>query len=204
MTCDRPASDIPGLEHRLVSRFEWGLVTELEPPDVETRIAILRKKKEELNLTLDDEVINYLAEHIRSNIRRLEGALIRAVSYSSLTGRPLNLQTLEYLLRDTLDQEKQEEMTMEEIQKIVADYFDLRMGDMTSTRRPANIAFPRQVAMYLCRQMTRHSLPSIGTAFSRNHATVMHACRTVGDRLKGDAAFRQTMMALQQRISKRP
>ena len=203
MTCDRPASEIPGLEHRLVSRFEWGLVTELEPPDVETRIAILRKKRDELNLNVSEEVINYLAEHIRSNIRRLEGALVRVVSYSSLTGRAMTQDVLEYLLRDTLDQEQQDELTMEEIQKLVADYFDIRMGDMTSTRRPQSIAFPRQVAMYLCREMTKHSLPSIGSAFSRNHATVIHACRLVQDKLKTDPQFRQTMLVIQQRLAKK-
>ncbi|MFH0907412.1 MAG: chromosomal replication initiator protein DnaA [bacterium] len=203
MTCDRPASEIPGLEHRLVSRFEWGLVTELEPPDVETRIAILRKKQEQLNLHLPDEVVNYLAEHIRSNIRRLEGALIRAVSYSSLTGRPLTIDVLEYLLRDTLDQEQENILTVEEIQKVVADYFDLRMGDMTSNRRPRAIAFPRQVAMYLCREMTGQSLPSIGTAFGRNHATIMHGCGVVKERLKADPSFRQSMMVLQQRLAKK-
>ena len=203
LTCDRPASEIPGLEHRLVSRFEWGLVTELETPDVETRIAILRNKQEQLNLNLPEEIINYLAEKIRSNIRRLEGALIRAVSYSSLTGRPLTLEVLEYLLRDTLDQEKQETLTMEEIQKVVADHFDLRLADMTSNRRPQSIAFPRQVAMYFCRELTPHSLPSIGTAFGRNHATVLHACRLVANRLKLDASFRQNMLVLQQRLGKR-
>ena len=203
MTCDRPASDIPGLEHRLVSRFEWGLVTELEQPDVETRIAILRNKQEQLGLNLPEEIINYLAERIRSNIRRLEGALIRAVSYSSLTGRTLTIEVLEYLLRDTLDQEKQEVLTMEEIQKVVADHFDLRLADMTSSRRPQAIAFPRQVAMYFCRELTRHSLPTIGTAFGRNHATVLHACRLVSDRLKQDASFRQNMLVLQQRLAKR-
>lgn len=203
LTCDRPASEIPGLEHRLVSRFEWGLVTELELPDVETRIAILRNKQEQLNLNLPDEIINYLAEKIRSNIRRLEGALIRAVSYSSLTGRPLTIEVLEYLLRDTLDQEKHEVLTMDEIQKIVADHFDLRLADMTSNRRPQSIAFPRQVAMYFCREMTHHSLPTIGTAFGRNHATVLHACRLVANRLKQDAVFRQNMLVLQQRLGKR-
>jgi chromosomal replication initiator protein len=152
---------------------------------------------------VSEEVINFLAERIRANIRRLEGALIRVVSYGSLTGRALTQEVLEYLLRDTLDQETQEELTMEEIQKVVADHFDLRMADMTSNRRPQNIAFPRQVAMFLCREMTRHSLPSIGTAFARNHATVLHAHRLVQDRLKGDPAFRQTVMVLQQRLAKR-
>lgn len=203
LTCDRPASEIPGLEHRLVSRFEWGLVTELELPDLETRIAILRKKQEQLRLNLPDEIINYLAEKIRSNIRRLEGALIRAVSYSSLTGRTLTLEVLEYLLRAMLDQEKQETLTMEEIQKVVADHFDLRMADMTSNRRPKSIAFPRQVAMYFCREMTQNSLPTIGAAFGRNHATVLHAYRLVANRLKQDPMFRQNMLVLQQRLGKR-
>lgn len=203
LTCDRPASVIPGLEHRLVSRFEWGLVTELEQPDVETRIAILRKKQSEMNLAIPDDVINYLAENIRSNMRRLEGALIRAVSYSSLTHKPLTVELAEYLLRDTLDQEKGPSLTMEEIQRVVADFYDLRPSDMTSSRRPQSIAFPRQVAMYLCRQMTSHSLPSIGTAFGRNHATVLHACRQITERIKADGSFRQSLVILQQRLSKR-
>ncbi len=203
LTCDRPASEIPGLEHRLVSRFEWGLVTQLEQPDVETRIAILRRKQEEMNVQLPAEVINYLAEHVRSNIRRLEGALVRAVSYASLTGRTLNVEVVEHLLRDTLDQEKESNLTSEEIQKVVADYFDIRMADMTSNRRPQNIAFPRQVAMYLCRELTDQSLPTIGASFSRNHATVLHACRLVSERLKTDGTFRQNMVVLQQRLSKR-
>ena len=203
LTCDRPASEIPGLEHRLVSRFEWGLVTQLEQPDVETRTAILRRKQEEMNVQLPAEVINYLAENVRSNIRRLEGALVRAVSYASLTGRSLSVEVVEHLLRDTLDQEKECSLTMEEIQKVVADYFDIRMADMTSTRRPQNIAFPRQVAMYLCRELTEQSLPTIGAAFSRNHATVLHAYHLVGNKLKSDVAFRQNMVVLQQRLSKR-
>lgn len=203
MTCDRPASEIPGLEHRLVSRFEWGLVTELELPDVETRIAILRNKQEQLNIKLPDDVLNYLAENIRANIRRLEGALIRVVSFSSLTGKPITMESVEYLLRDTLDQEQQQVLTVEEIQKVVSDYYDIRMGDMTSNRRPQSIAFPRQVAMYLSREMTPHSLPTIGQAFGKNHATVMHACRTVAGKLKTDPAFRQSMVVIQQRLSRK-
>jgi len=203
LTSDRPASEIPSLEHRLVSRFEWGLVTELEAPDVETRIAILRKKAEQLNLSLTDEVLVYVAEHIRSNIRRLEGALIRVASYSSLTGRELTASTLEYLLRDTLDQEQREAPSIESIQRTVAEYYDIRFGDMTSKRRPQAIAFPRQVAMYLCRSLTQHSLPTIGNAFGRNHATVLHACRLVEDRIKGDQAFRQTISVINQRLSQR-
>jgi chromosomal replication initiator protein len=203
LTCDRPASEIPGLEHRLVSRFEWGLVTELELPDVETRIAILRNKQDQLNIKLPDAVLNYLAENIRANIRRLEGALIRVVSYSSLTGKPITMETVEYLLRDTLDQEQQQILTVEEIQKVVSDYYDIRMGDMTSNRRPQAIAFPRQVAMYLSRELTNHSLPAIGQAFGKNHATVMHACRTVGAKIKADPTLRQSVTVLQQRLARR-
>lgn len=200
LTCDRPASEIPGLEHRLVSRFEWGLVVELETPEIETRIAIIRKKAEQLNLDLPSEVLVYLAERIRSNIRRLEGALIRVASYKSLTGKELTSETLEYLLRDTLDQEKSEAPTIEGIQRLVADYFDLRLADMTSKRRPQNIAFPRQVAMYLCRTHTQHSLPSIGNAFGRNHATVIHACKLIEEKMSSDASFRQTVSVLNQKL----
>ena len=204
LTCDRPASEIPGLEKRLVSRFEYGLVTELETPDVETRMAILRKKQEQLNLSLPDEVIAYMAEHIRSNIRRLEGALIRVVSYSSLTGRPISRETVEHLLRSTLDQEQHDALTIEVVQRTVAEYYDIRLGDMTSRQRPQSIALPRQVAMYLCRVMTPHSLPAIGNAFGRNHATVIHACRLVGDKMKNDTAFRQSVSTIRQRLERRP
>ncbi len=203
LTCDRPASEIPGLEHRLVSRFEWGLVTELEPPDVETRIAILRKKQEVLNLHLPNEVLQFLAERIRSNIRRLEGALIRTASYASLTGRELTRASLEYLLRDTLDQEQQEKITIEHIQRTVAEYFDIRLADMSSKRRPQSIAMPRQVAMYLSRQLTQHSYPMIADAFGKNHATVLHACRLITDRMANDPEVRQTITTLQQKIARR-
>jgi chromosomal replication initiator protein len=203
LTSDRPASEIAGLEHRLVTRFMWGLVTELETPDVETRIAILRKKQEQLNLSLPDEAVLYIAEHIRSDIRRLEGALIRATSFTSLTGRDLSIQALESLLRDTLDQEKQEALTIERIQRTVADYYDIRLADMSSNRRPQSIAFPRQVAMYLCRTMTNYSLPAIGDAFARNHATVMHACKLITSCIQKDAEFRHTLSILDQKLSQR-
>lgn len=203
MTCDRPACEIPGLEHRLVSRFEWGLVTELETPDVETRIAILRKKQEQLDIDLADDVLHYLAENIRSNIRRLEGGLIRVASYTSLTGRKLDIEALENLLRDTLDTEQREAVTIEAIQRAVAEYFDIRLGDMTSKRRPQSIAHPRQIAMYLCRTLTQHSLPEIGMGFGRNHATVLHAYRVVGNRIKEDAAARQAVSVLRQRLIQR-
>ncbi|MFH0881141.1 MAG: chromosomal replication initiator protein DnaA [Lentisphaerota bacterium] len=200
LTSDRPASELSGLEPRLVSRFEWGLVTELEMPDVETRIAILRKKEEQLNLQLPDDVIVFMAEHIRSNIRKLEGALIRVASYASLTKKPATMEMVETLLRDTLDQEKHEALTIERVQRAVAEYYDIRLGDMTSKQRPQSIAFPRQVAMYLCRTLTQNSLPSIGNAFGRNHATVLHACKLINDRMKNDSVFRQAVSVLKQRL----
>ena len=203
MTSDRPASEIQGLEQRLVSRFEWGLVTELQPPDLETRIAILRNKQQLGGLTLSDECLQFIARSIRSNIRRLEGALIRGTSFASLTGRSLSVADLENLLRDTIDQEKQEALTFEHIMKAVADHYDVRLVDMTSKRRPAAIALPRQVAMYLCRQMTPASLPEIATAFAKTHATILHACRLVQTRMTSDPDLRQNVSHLTRQLEKK-
>jgi chromosomal replication initiator protein len=203
MTSDRPASEINGLEQRLVSRFEWGLVTELQPPDLETRIAILRNKQQLGGLTLTDECLQFIARSIRSNIRRLEGALIRATSFASLTGRVLTIADLENLLRDTIDQEKQETLTFEHIMKAVADHYDVRLVDMSSKRRPAAIAMPRQVAMYLCRQMTPASLPEIATAFAKTHATILHGCRLIQNRMVNDADLRQTVSHLTRQLEKK-
>jgi chromosomal replication initiator protein len=200
LTSDRPISEISNLQKRLVSRFEWGLVTEMEMADLETRVAILRRKREQLNIRLADEALFFIAEHVRSNIRKLEGSLLRAASYASLMGKPLTNEMLEYLLRDTIEQENQTALTVEGIQRMVAEYYDIRLGDMTSKQRPQNIAFPRQVAMYLCREMTEQSLPSIGNAFGRNHATVLHAHRSVGSKMKTDVGLRQTILSLQQRL----
>ena len=200
MTSDRPVSEIGNLQKRLVSRFEWGLVTEMEMADLETRVAILRRKREQMGIQLPDDSLFFIAEHVRSNIRKLEGSLLRAASYASLTRKPLTTESLEYLLRDTIEQENQTALTIEGIQRMVAEYYDIRLGDMTSKQRPQNIAFPRQVAMYLCREMTEQSLPAIGNAFGRNHATVLHAHRSVGSKMKGDAGLRQTILSLQQRL----
>ena len=200
LTSDRPVSEIGNLQKRLVSRFEWGLGTEMEMADLETRVAILRKQRETLNLHLPDETLFFIAEHVRSNIRKLEGSLLRAASYASLTRKPLTTEALEYLLRDTIEQEKQTALTIEGIQRTVAEYYDIRLGDMTSKQRPQNIAFPRQVAMYLCREMTDQSLPAIGNGFGRNHATVLHAHRTVSEKMKTDTGLRQTILSLQQRL----
>jgi chromosomal replication initiator protein len=186
MTSDRPASEIAGLEQRLVSRFEWGLVTELESPDLETRIAILRHKQAQAKVSIPDDILFFIAQNIRSNIRRLEGALVRTVSYASLTKRPLSIDTVKNLLRDTLEQEKHSEVTFATIQKAVAAQYDIRLSDMSSTDRHRSVAVPRQVAMYLCRRMTNFSYPDIAAAFNKTHATVLHAFRLIENRVKTD------------------
>ncbi len=201
LTCDRPASEIQGLEHRLVSRFEWGLVTDLQPPDVEMRLAILNKKAQIMGVTLPEDILNFLANRIRTNVRRLEGALIRVASYASLTGKKLSIEVVEGLLREILHEEGRLSISIEVIQKKVAEHFDIRLADMTSKRRPENIAFPRQIAMYLSRQMTESSLNTIGEAFGgRDHGTVLHACRLVKDRMEVDANVRQVVHYLEKQL----
>ncbi|MFM1769240.1 MAG: Chromosomal replication initiator protein DnaA [Verrucomicrobiota bacterium] len=201
LTCDRPASEIQNLEQRLVSRFEWGLVTDLQPPDIETRLAILRKKEKSMGVQLPDEILQFLAQRIRTNIRRLEGALVRVTSFSSLTGRRLTLEVVEGLLREVLHEEGRFSLSIEMIQKRVAEHFDIRLADMTSKRRPEHIAFPRQIAMYLSRQMTESSLNTIGEAFGgRDHGTVLHACRLVKDRMQVDSQVRQVVNYLEKQL----
>ncbi len=201
LTCDRPASEIQNLEQRLVSRFEWGLVTDLQPPDVEMRLAILNKKAQIMGVQLPAEILNFLANRIRTNIRRLEGALIRVASYASLTGKKLSVEVVEGLLREVLHEEGRYSVSIEIIQKKVAEHFDIRLADMTSKRRPENIAFPRQIAMFLSRQMTESSLNTIGEAFGgRDHGTVLHACRLVKDRMEVDANVRQVVSYLEKQL----
>jgi chromosomal replication initiator protein len=203
LTCDRPASEIQNLEQRLVSRFEWGLTTDLQPPDVETRMAILRKKEKALGSSLSDEIINFLATRIRTNVRRLEGALIRVASYASLTGQSLTLDVVEGLLREVLLEEGRLSINIDAIQKVVAEHFDIRVADMKSKRRPENIAFPRQIAMFLARQMTQSSLNVVGEAFGgRDHGTVLHACRLVKDRMEVDPAVRQAVQYLERKLQR--
>lgn len=201
LTCDRPANEIQGLEQRLVSRFEWGLVTDMQPPDVETRMAILHKKERMLGVQLPAEIIQFIAERIRSNIRRLEGAFIRVSSFSSLTRKPLTTQVVEELLRDVLHEENKSSVTIDVIQKIVADHYDIRVSDLTGKRRPGNIAFPRQIAMYLSRQLTDSSLNTIGEAFGgRDHGTVLHAVRQVCDRMSIEPSVRQSVSYIESQL----
>src|SRR3984957_44893 len=197
LSSDRPASEIANLEQRLVSRFECGLTTELQPPDIETRLAILRKKAEALHLQVADEVLAFLAQRVRTNIRRLEGALIRVASYQSLSGGEFSHETVEGLLRDILREEARKMLTIDQIQEKVAEHFNIRLADMTSKRRTANITFPRQVAMYLARSLTKASLHQIGDTFGgRNHGTVLHACKAVSARMKKEDQVRQVIVRL--------
>jgi len=203
LTSDRRASEIQKLESRLVSRFEWGLPADIQAPDLETRLAILRTKAQTLNCNLPEPILNFIAQNITRNIRRLEGALLKVSSYSALTSKPLDLATAERLLHDVLMEQAQNILTMETIQKRVADHFQLRMGDMTSRRRPNNIAIPRQIAMYLARTLTKHSLQEIGEAFGgRDHGTVIHACRAVDNMIEQDATTRGSVEFLRSQLSK--
>ncbi|HXN92849.1 MAG TPA: chromosomal replication initiator protein DnaA [Candidatus Acidoferrales bacterium] len=203
LSSDRPASQIANLEQRLVSRFECGLTTEMQPPDIETRMAILRKKAEEFHIELGEDVLAFLAQHVRTNVRRLEGALMRVASYLSLSGREISCETVEQLLRDILREEAKKTVTIDQIQKKVAEQFDVRLADMTSKRRTANIAFPRQVAMYLARRHTKASLHEIGETFGgRDHGTVLHACKTVSVRMKKEDQVRQAIGRLDTQLDR--
>jgi chromosomal replication initiator protein len=203
LSSDRPASQIANLEQRLVSRFECGLTTEMQPPDIETRMAILRKKAEEFHIELGEDVLAFLAQRVRSNVRRLEGALMRIASYLSLSGREISCETVEQLLRDILREEAKKTVTIDQIQKKVAEEFDVRLADMTSKRRTANIAFPRQVAMYLARRHTKASLHEIGETFGgRDHGTVLHACKIVSVRMKKEDQVRQSIVMLDTQLNR--
>ncbi len=180
VSSDRPPKEIPGLEERLISRFAWGLVADVQPPDFETRVAILKKKMERETVTLSDDVVYFIATQIKSNIRELEGALVRVIAYSQLTGVPVNMKVVEEeILKDTLKEEGGN-VTIERIQKSVCDYFQIKLSDLRAKNRSKSIAQPRQVAMYMVRNMTDHSLPEIGAYFGgRGHATVIHACNKI-------------------------
>ncbi len=194
LTCDRPVSELPNLEQRLVSRFEGGLVADLQPPDGAVRLAILRKKAAGIGVEVPGEILEFLADRIRTNIRRLEGALNRVVSYGALIGRKPSLESVESLLREILHEEGRHAISIEVIQKKVAEHFDIRLADMSRRRRPENIVFPRQSAMFFSRQMTARTMNAIGEAFGgRDHGTVLHACKLVQDRMEVDPQVRDVV-----------
>ena len=203
LSSDRRASEIQKIESRLVSRFEWGLPADIQAPDFETRVAILRSKAATLKCDIPEPVITFIAQNVTRNIRRLEGALIRVASHFALFTKPLDVPAAERLLHDMLMEQAQIILTIETIQKRVADHFQIRHSDMTSKRRPNNIAIPRQVAMYLSRTLTKHSLQEIGDAYGgRDHGTVIHACKAVENMMEQDAAMRGSVAFLKTQLSK--
>lgn len=202
VSSDRPPKEIPGLEERLVSRFGWGLVTDIQAPDFETRVAILKKKMERETVVVPDDVLYFIANKIKSNIRELEGALIRVVAYSSLTRQELSLKVAQDVLRDSLKEEEQR-ISIDKIQKIVSDYFGLKISDLRAKTRTRSVAHPRQIAMYLVRNMTPHSLPEIGEYFGgRDHTTVLHACQKMKKDIDSNPKLGRTINELEEMLKK--
>jgi chromosomal replication initiator protein len=193
ITSDCPPRDIPTLEERLRSRFEWGLIADIQPPDLETKVAILKKKAEAENVQLPEDVSLFIAGRVRSNIRELEGSLIRLVAYASLTGRPIDLVMAQDTLKDLMD-DRARIVTMEAIQKVVANHFRIKTIELKSRNNSKHISFPRQVAMYLCKRLTTKSLPAIGGAFGgKHHTTVIHAIRKIEAMRERDKEFARVL-----------
>lgn len=204
LSSDRPPKEIPTLEDRLRSRFEWGLIADIQAPDFETRIAILKKKADVENLNIPNEVMVYIATKIKSNIRELEGALIRIVAYSSLTNSEITVDLASEALKDIISNKQAKNITIESIQDIVASYYNLRIEDFKSQRRTRNVAYPRQIAMYLSRKLTDMSLPKIGEEFGgRDHTTVIHAYEKISENLKSDEALQNAINDLTKKLSQK-
>ncbi|MDI6710816.1 MAG: chromosomal replication initiator protein DnaA [Bacillota bacterium] len=201
ISSDRPPKDIPQLEERLRSRFEWGLISDIQPPDLETRVAILQKKAQGQDVDVPEETLFYIADRIQSNIRELEGAFIRVAAYASLNETEMSPEVVEKVLRDILPAKKPRPITCELIQEVVADYFRLRPEDMRAKKRTRAVAFPRQIAMYLTRELTDLSLPKVGEAFGgRDHTTVIHGCEKIAKELESDQTLQEIVNELMNRI----
>ena len=189
ISSDCPPHEIPQLEERLRSRFEWGLIADIQPPDLETKTAILKKKAETEGIPVPDSVAMYIASKIKSNIRELEGSLIRLIAYASLTGREISLPLAQEVLRNVL-QNDEKAVTIELVQKAVADYYQLKITELKSKNNSKSVAMPRQIAMYLCKALTSASLPEIGKSFGgKHHSTVIHSIRKIDDLRKKDGNF---------------
>ena len=190
ITSDSPPKDIPTLENRLISRFEWGLITDIQPPDLETRIAILRKKAQSENLNVPSEVINFIAENITSNIRQLEGALTKLVAFSTFTKKELSVSLAQDILKDIIPLENKK-VSIGQIQKTVSDYYNIKVNFMLSKKRTKDVVLARQVAVYLSRELTDLSLISIGGSFGRrDHTTIIHSYNKIKDKIKKDKSFK--------------
>lgn len=193
VSSDNPPSEIPTLEDRLRSRFEWGLIADIQPPDYETRIAILRKKAEAENYNVPDDVIQYIAQNIQSNIRKLEGALIRIYAYASLTNKKeVTLELAQEALKHLISNNKK--ITLNDIKEVVANYYNVSLEDLVSKKKTKNIAFPRQVAMYIARKLTDLSLPKLGQEFGgRDHSTVLHACNKIDEDMENSQEIKKNV-----------
>lgn len=192
ISSDKPPKNIPVLEHRLISRFEWGLITDIQPPDLETRIAILQKKAEREGLSMPNEVAYLIADNIKANIRELEGALVRLIAFASLTGEKIDINLANAALKDIINHNKNRYININSIKEKIVDYFEIRSSDLTSNRRSRNVVLPRQIAMYLSRELTDLSLPEIGASFGgKDHTTVMHACTKIKEKRNNSNNFRE-------------
>ncbi len=203
ISSDRPPKEIPTLEERLRSRFEWGLITDIQPPDLETRIAILRKKVQMENVAVPDETLVYIADRIQSNIRELEGAFVRVAAYAALTNCEITPEMAAKVLKDIIQPPKPRQINCRLIQEVVGDYFNLRIEDFKAKKRTRAVAYPRQIAMYLTRELTDLSLPKIGEEFGgRDHTTVLHACDKIAAELKEDPTVQEIINELISRVNK--
>lgn len=197
LTCDRFPKEVNGLEERLKSRFGWGLTVAIEPPELETRVAIIRKKAQRYQIALPDDVSFFIAERFRSNVRDLEGALNRVIANSNLTGNPINMDLVQVALRDLLLLQDRQ-ISIDNIQKTTAEYYKIRVADLLSKRRSRSVARPRQVAMALSKELTNHSLPEIGDAFGgRDHTTVLHACRKINELRQSEQKIQEDYINLE-------
>jgi chromosomal replication initiator protein len=202
ITSDKLPKDIPGLEERLRSRISWGLIADIQPPDIETKVAILSKKAEYFNISLPNEVGLFLASNLGSNIRELEGALTRLRAYSSLTGQEINISMANEILKDLI-QDRQKIISIENIQKCVANFYNLKISDLKSNKKLKVYTLPRQIAMYLCRNLTKASFPEIGNKFGgKDHSTVIHACRQIEKKIQQDAELKNIIDTLKGDLQK--
>ncbi|MEK8128938.1 chromosomal replication initiator protein DnaA [Paenibacillus filicis] len=201
ISSDRPPKEIPTLEERLRSRFEWGLITDIQPPDLETRIAILRKKAKAENLDIPNEAMVYIANQIDTNIRELEGALIRVVAYSSLINKDITSHLAAEALKDIIPSSRPRVITIQDIQQKVGEFYGLKMEEFKARKRTKMVAFPRQIAMYMAREMTDFSLPKIGEAFGgRDHTTVIHAHEKISEAIKADQELYKIIQNITEKV----
>ena len=201
ISSDRPPKEIPKLEERLCSRFEWGLIADIQPPDIETRIAILRKKAKNDNIDIGDDIIKYIAENVHSNIRELEGCLTRVTAFAQLHREPLTLSIASEALKDLLPEASQKELTADVIMETVADYYSISVENMKSPRRDRQIVIPRQVAMYFCHDLLNYSYQRISDIFERtDHTTAINACNKVEEMINEDSGFGTTIDDIKKRL----